>query len=191
MTTAANQRDKPAGVTTGARLMVDVVARDYAYHVTAVNEMGFTVSETVTPITGADVFFSIQNTFKEPLLIQEVRIYDTLAAGEHINFMIGASWAIGGTSAALVAVNRKVSSTLAAASFATIEGGVQLTGHTGVTFHTAQMVDGVQRAISFKNRPVVLAENRAFDLEAETGAANACRVEVDFMWLQRADYVDN
>jgi len=191
MTTYQNANDRPAGVTTDGRLMVEVIGRDYAYHVTAVNEMGYTVLATVAPVTGADVFFTLQNTHDRPLLVQEVRIYDALAAGEYVNFMIGANYVIGGTSAAVEPVNRKVSSTLLASSYATIEAGVQITGHAGVTFHTAQMVANTYRAISFKNRPVVLAENRAFDLEVETGAANSIYVEVDFMWLEPADYTDN
>ncbi len=191
MTTYQNANDRPAGVTTGGRLMVEVNVRDYAYHVTAVNEMGYTVLVTVAPVTGADVFFTLQNTHNRPLLVQEVRIYDALAAGEYVNFMVGANYVIGGTSAAVEPVNRKVSSTLLASSYATIEAGVQITGHAGVTFHTAQMVANTYRAINFKNRPVILAENRAFDLEVETGAANSIYVEVDFMWLEPSDYVDN
>jgi hypothetical protein len=189
MTTYQNANDRPAGVTTDGRLMVEMVNRDYSYHVTANNEMGYTMYlATVTP-TGADVFFTLQNTHDKPLLIQEVRLFDALAAGEHINFQVGAVWPIAG-GAAIEPVNRKVSSTLLASSYATIEQGVALSGHTGVTMHTAELVQNVQRAIDFKNRPVVLAQNRAFDLEAETGTG-AIRVEVDFMWLEPADYTDN
>ena len=191
MTTYQNANDRPAGVTTDGRLMVEAVLRDYSYHVTGKNEMGYTVLATVTPVTGADVFLTIQNTHDRPLQIKEVRIFDALAAGEYVNFMIGANYVIGGTSAAVEPVNRKISSTLLASSYATIEAGVQITGHAGVTFHTAQMVANVERAISFKQRPVVLAQNRAFDLEVETGAANSIYVEVDFMWLEPADYIDN
>jgi hypothetical protein len=191
MTTYQNANDRPAGVTSEGRLMVEGVLRDYSYHVTAENEMGFTVQQTVTPVTGADVFLTVQNTHDRPLLVQQIRINDALAAGEYVNFMIGANWVIGGTHAAVEPVNRFISSTLLASSYATIEQGVTLTGHTGVTFHTAQMVANVARVIDFKNRPVILAQNRAFDLEVETGAANSIRVEVDFMWLEPADYVDN
>lgn len=191
MTTYQNANDRPAGVTTDGRLMVELVGRDYSYHVTTVNEMGYTLLATVAPVTGADVFLTIQNTYDRPLLIQEVRIYDALAAGEYVNFMIGANYVIAGTSAAVEPVNRLISSTLLASSYATIEAGIQITGHAGVTFHTAQMVANTHRAINFKNRPVILAQNRAFDLEVETGAANSIYVEVDFMWLEPRDYEDN
>ena len=191
MSTYENDANRPAGVTDDGRLMVEMIARDYSYHVTTNNEMCYTVRQTVTPVTGADVFLTIQNTHDRPLLIQEVRIYDELAAGEHINFMIGAIWPIGGTHAAVEPVNRMVSSTLLASSYATIEQGVTMTGHTGVTFHTAECIANTYRSISFKNRPVVLAQNRAFDLECETGAANQITVAVDFMWLEPADYIDN
>lgn len=191
MTTLQNANDRPAGVTTDNRLMVEAVLRDYSYQVTAVNEMAFTVRETVTPVTAGAVFLTIQNTYDRPLLIQEVRIYDALAAGEYINFMIGANYVIGGTAAALVAVNKKRASTLLAASYSTIEGGINITGHAGVTFFAQQCIATTHYTVSLKNRPVVLAQNRAFDLEVETGAANYCTVEVDFMWLEPSDYVDN
>ena len=190
MTTYQNANDRPAGVTSDGRLMTEYINRDYAYHVVANNEMGYTLQQTVAPITGADVFVTIQNTHDRPMLIQEVRLYDALAAGEHFNFQIGANWVIGGTHAAVEPVNRKISSVLLASSYATIEQGVAMTGHTGVTMHTAEMVQNVYRAISFKNRPVILAQNRAFDIEAETGTANVI-VEVDFMWLEPSDYTDN
>ena len=191
MTTIQNANDRPGGVTNGNRLMVEAVVRDYPYHVIANNEMGFTVIETVTPVTGADVFFTLQNTYDRPLLVQEVRIYDALAAGEHINFMLGANYVIGGTSAALVAVNKKRSSTLLAASYSTCEGGVQITGHAGVTYFAKECVANTHYAVSLKNRPTILAQNRAFDLECETGAANSITVEIDFCWLEPTDYTDN
>jgi len=191
MTTYQNANERPAGVTSEGRLMVEAVLRDYQYHVCTKNEKSFTVRETVTPVTGADVFLTIQNTHDRPLQIQAVRIYDALAAGEHINFMIGANYTIGGTHAALVSVNKKRSSTLLASSYSTIEGGVQITGHAGVTFMTKECVANTHYTVNLKNRPVVLAQNRAFDLECETGAANSITVEVDFCWLEPSDYTDN
>ena len=189
MTTYQNANDRPAGVTSEGRLMVEGVLRDYSYHVTANNEMGYTMFLLAVTPTGNDVFLTIQNTHNRPLQIHEVRLFDALAAGEHMAFQIGAVWPITG-GAAVEPVNRKVSSTLLASSYATIEQGVALTGHTGVTFHTSEFVQNVVRRISFKNRPVILAQNRAFDIEAETGTA-AIRVEVDFQWLEPADYEDN
>ena len=189
MSTYQNATDRPAAVTTDGRLMVEGVLRDYSYHVTANNEMGYTMFLLAVTPTGNDVFFTLQNTHDRPCLIQEVRLYDALAAGEHMAFQIGAVWPITG-GAAVEPVNRKVSSTLLASSYATIEQGVALTGPTGVTFHTSEFVQNVVRRISFKQFPVVLAQNRAFDIESETGVG-AIRVEVDFMWLEPDDYIDN
>ena len=165
MTTYQNANDRPAGVTSDRRLMTELITRPYSYQATTKNELAFTVIQTVTPVTGADVFFTLQNTDDQPLLVQEVRIYDALAAGEHINFMLGASYTPGGTSAALVAVNKKRSSVKLASSYSLCEGGVQITGHAGVTYYAKECATTTHYAVSLKDRPTALAQNRAFDLE--------------------------
>jgi len=169
--------------------MVELVARDYVYHVTAVNEMAYTMYlAAVTPTGAADTFLTIQNTHDRPLLIQAVRYYDA-HAGEQIHLQVGANYTITG-GAAVEPVNRKVGSTLLASSYATIEQGVDLTGNASATIMESDAVQNTETTVNFENRPIVLAQNRCFELEASAGTG-AIRVEVDFLWLEPSDYIDN
>lgn len=189
MTTYANANDRPAGVTSDGRLQTEVVQVPYTDYSTRANEVGFTMYlAAVTPTGAADTFFSITNTDPRPLLIQEVRYYDA-HAGEFIHLQTGASYTLtGGT--AVEPVNRKVGSTLLASSYATIEQGVDITGNASATIMQSQAVQNTETTVSLKNRPIVLATNRCFELEASAGTG-AIRVEVDFTWLDPSDYTDN
>jgi hypothetical protein len=189
MTTYANANDRPAGVTSDGRLQTEVVQMRYQDYVTGTNEAGYTMYlAAVTPTGAADTFFSLTNTDPRPCLIQEVRYYDA-HAGEFIHLQTGASYTlVGGT--AVEPVNRKVGSTLLASSYATIEYGVDITGNASATVMESQAVQNTETTVSLKTRPIVLAQNRCFELEASAGTG-AIRVEVDFCWLDSSDYVDN
>lgn len=189
MTTYANQRDKPAGVTSDGRLQTEVVQVPYGDYVTGTNEMGYTMYlAAVTPTGAADTFFSITNLDPRPLQIQEVRYYDA-HAGEFIHLQTGAVYTItGGT--AVEPRNRKLGSTLLASSFAKIEQGVNMTGNASATLMQSQAVQNTETVVSLKNRPIVLAENRCFELEASAGTG-AIRLEVDFVFIDTADFLDN
>jgi hypothetical protein len=54
----------------------------------------------------------------------------------------------------------------------------------------SQAVQNTETVVDLKHRPVVLAQNRCFELEASAGTG-AIRLEVEFMWLEPADYTDN
>ena len=189
MTTYQNANDRPAGVTSEGRLQVESINRDYNWHVTATNEMAYTMYlAAVTPTGAADVFFVIINTHDRPLLIQKVRYYDA-HAGEFIYLQTGASYTVAGGTA-VEPVNRKVGSTLLASSYATIEQGANITGDASATIMQSQAVQNTETIVDLKERPIVLAQNRCFNLEASAGTG-AIRLEVDFMWLEPADYTDN
>lgn len=190
MTTYANDLDRPAGVTSDGRLMVDVIARDYVYHITARNEMAYTCYvAAVTPTGAADVFFTLINTHNLPLMVEKVRFYDA-HAGEIIHLQVGATYALGTTHAAVEPVNRKVGSTLLASSYCTCENGVDITGDASATIMEQQAVQNTETEIDLRKRPIVLAQNRCFNLEASAGTG-AIRYEVDFCWLNPDDYIDN
>ena len=179
MTTIANVSGTPVGVTNDYRAMQEGFFRKY-HLACLLDGWAFTLYDAaVTPTGAADVFCKIQNDSADLMYVTGMRIYD--AGAENIDVQVSASYPSGGTHAAIVPINRYSGSSNLAATKATCESDVNITGDSGATIHRLQIAATTEQEYDWSDQPLVFGPNQAFLLEAVTGTS-AIRYEVDFFF---------